>query len=108
MMVNLSESGHPIFRATSALERGTLKSNKGGKVSIHFCGDYDNVELQFHIIVSVNQLSLYGAVAHLCEEFIPPLASTGRPLSMEKSDSLVPSADLLKTQRPLLTNEQAH
>ena len=28
-MINFSESGHPIFRATSALERGTLKS-KGG------------------------------------------------------------------------------
>ena len=57
--VAVSESGHPIFRATSALERGTLKSNGGGKLSIHFCGDYDNVELLFRTIVSVNQLSIY-------------------------------------------------
>ena len=47
MMVNLSESGHPIFRATSALERGTLKSKGGGKLSIHFCGDYDTVVAYF-------------------------------------------------------------
>ena len=106
MMVNLSESGHPIFRATRALERGTLKSNGGGKLSIHVCRDCDNVELLFRIIVSVNQLSIRGAVADLCEEFIPPLASIGRLVAMEKSESLVPSADLLKTQRPLLTSEQ--
>ena len=100
-----SESGHPIFRATSALERGTLKSNGGGKLSIHFCGDYDNVELLFRTIVSANQLSIYGAVADRCEEFIPSFANTRRPIAMEKSESF---ADLLKTQRPLLTNEQAH
>ena len=86
--VAVSESGHPFFRATSALERGTLKSKGGGKLSIHFCGDYDNVELLFRIIVSVNQLSIRRAVADLCEEFIPPLASTGRPMAMEKSESL--------------------
>ena len=29
-MINLSESGHATFRATSALERGTMKSKGGG------------------------------------------------------------------------------
>ena len=33
------ESGHPVFRATSALDRGSLKSKKGGKLSIHFDSD---------------------------------------------------------------------
>ena len=32
MLLNLSESGHPVFRGTSALERGALKS-KGCKYS---------------------------------------------------------------------------
>ena len=68
MMINFSESGHPMFRSASALERGTWKSKGGGKLTIHFCGDYDTVEVIFRTIVSVNQLSIYGAVADLCKE----------------------------------------
>ena len=33
MMVTLAESGHPVFRATSPLSRGVLKSKGGGKLS---------------------------------------------------------------------------
>ena len=32
MMVTLAESGHPVFRATSPLSRGVLKSKGGGKI----------------------------------------------------------------------------
>ena len=40
MMMNFSESGHAIFRASSAFdfERGELRSKGGGKKSIHFNG----------------------------------------------------------------------
>ena len=31
MMIKFGESGHPVFRATSPLSRGTLKSKGGGK-----------------------------------------------------------------------------
>ena len=31
MVLNFAESGHPVFRATSALERGEFKSKGGGK-----------------------------------------------------------------------------
>ena len=37
MMLKFGDSGHPVFRATSPLSRGTLKSKGGGKLSIHFC-----------------------------------------------------------------------
>ena len=37
MMIKFRESGHPVFRATSPLSRGTLKSKGGGKLSMHFC-----------------------------------------------------------------------
>ena len=67
MMKKFSESGHPVFRATSPLSRGTLKSN-GGKLSIHFFADEGTIETVFRTIVSVNQLSIYGAVSDLCEE----------------------------------------
>ena len=76
MMINFSESGHPIFRATSAVARGTLKSERDGKLCIHVCGDYVIVEVIFRTIVSVNRLSINGAVVDLCEEFIFPLPST--------------------------------
>ena len=52
MMIKFGESGHPVFRATSAFSRGTLKSKKGGKLSIHFCADGDTIETVFRTIIS--------------------------------------------------------
>ena len=69
MMVTLAESGHPVFRATSPLSRGQLKSKGGGKLSIHYCAGQDTITTVFRTITSVNQLSLYGAVAEMCEEY---------------------------------------
>ena len=69
MMIKFGESGHPVFRATSPFSRGTLKSKGGGKLSIHFCADWDTIETVFRTIISVNQLSIYGAVSDLCEEY---------------------------------------
>ena len=68
IMLNSAESGHPKFRATSALERGDLKSKGKGIKSIHFNGGDDTIDLILQTIVSVNQLSVYGAVADLCKE----------------------------------------
>ena len=67
MMNDLRESGHPIFRATSALDRGHLKSKASGKLFIHFCADYVAIETIYRTLVSVHQLSIYGAVADLRE-----------------------------------------
>ena len=44
MMLEFGESGQPIFRATSPLSRGRLKSKGGGKLSIHYCADGDTIE----------------------------------------------------------------
>ena len=67
-MIRFRESGHPVFRATSPLSRGTLKSKGGGQLSIHFCADGDTIETVFRTIISVNQLSIWGAVSDVCEE----------------------------------------
>ena len=40
MLLEFAESGHPIFRATTPLSRGILKSKGHGKLSIHFTADY--------------------------------------------------------------------
>ena len=69
MLLEFEESGCPIFRATTPLSRCKLKSKGHGKLSIHFTADYSTIETIFRIIVSANQLCLYGAVANMCEEF---------------------------------------
>ena len=69
LMIKFGESGHPVFRATSPLSRGTLKSRGHGQLSIHFCADGDTIETVFRTITSENQLSIYGAVSDLCEEY---------------------------------------
>ena len=61
VMANFSGSGHPIFRATSAFERGPLRSKAGGKKSIHFNGSHENIELLLRTVVSSNQLSINGS-----------------------------------------------
>ena len=80
MMIKFSESGRPVFRVTSPLSRGTLNSKGGGKLSIHFCADEATIETVFRTIISVNQLSIYGAVSDLCEEYNACHVRTGRPV----------------------------
>ena len=69
MLLEFAESGHPTFRATTPLSRGLLKSKGRGQLSIHFAADDFTIDTIYRIILSVNQLSVYGAVAALCEEF---------------------------------------
>ena len=69
MLLTFAESGHPVFRATIQLSRGQLKSKGHGKLSIHFAADVDTIDTIYRIILSVNQLSVNGAVAAICEEF---------------------------------------
>ena len=70
-MINLAETGHPIFQATSPLEGGELKSKGGGKKTIHYNGSEETVELILSTDISVTQLSIHGAVADLCNELDP-------------------------------------
>ena len=79
MMIKFGESGHPVFRATSPLSRSTLKSKGGGKLSFHFCADGDTSETVFLTIISVHQLSIYGAVSDVCEDTVPVKQERGDP-----------------------------
>ena len=72
MLLEFVESTCPIFRATTPLSRGQLRSKGHGKLSIHYCADQTTIETILRIIVSANQLSLYGAVAEMCEEYEIP------------------------------------
>ena len=80
MLLEFAESGHPTFRATTPLSRGILKSKGRGKLSIHFAADQDTIDTIYRIILSVNQLSVYGAVAAICEEFEGHQDGRGEPV----------------------------
>ena len=79
MLIEFAESGCPIFRATTPLSRSKLKSKGHGKLSIHLAADHRTIEIVFRIIVSANQLSLYGAVANMCEEYESHHDRSGQP-----------------------------
>ena len=100
MMIKISESGHPVFRATSPLSRGTVKSKGGGKLSRHFCADGDTIETVFRTIITVNQLSIHGAVSNLCEECKTCRVRTGRLVMAGQSDALFVQS-VMKTHIPL-------
>ena len=68
MVQRFKESGHLVFKSVSALSRGILKTRRG-RCTIHFNGDPTNTELLFQTVHSVNQLSVYGAVANWCHQF---------------------------------------
>ena len=104
MLSEFAESGCPIFRATTPLSRGQLKSKGHGKLSIHFAADQETIETIFRTIVSANQLSLYGAVAEMCEEYETLHDRSGRPDVM--GQSIVLSA--IKTEVSLESDDPAY
>ena len=107
MLLEFAQSGCPIFRATTPLSRGQLKSEGHGKLSKHYAADLETVETIFRIILSANQLSLYGAVAEICEEYESLHERTGRPVVMgQSSSSLVLS--VIKTEVPLDCDDPAY
>ena len=62
----------------------------------------------FRTIISVNQLSIYGAVSDLCEEYKACQARTVKPVLVGQSDPLsVPTSSLMKTRTPS-TDDPAH
>ena len=79
MLLEFAESTCQIFRATTPLSKGQLKSKGHGKLSIHFAATQATIETIFHMIVSANQLSLYGALANMCEEYESHHDRSGRP-----------------------------
>ena len=68
---------------------------------------WKRVETFFRIIVSANQLSLYGAVAEICEEYETLHERTGQPVvGGQSSSSLVLS--VIKTEVPLDCDDPAN
>ena len=82
MVDNFKDSGHPLHRATSAVNRGVSK-RKGGRCTVHFIAESPNAEL-FRTMLTAKRLSIHGAVASWCGE-LTQLIPGQTHLSMEKS-----------------------
>ena len=104
MMDNFSGSRHPIFRASSAFERRELRSNVGRKKSIHFNGSNENIELLLRTVISANQLSVYRAVADLCDEVPKRIRAPGKPAAPKHVDKVEIPAVFSKAENS--TNKQ--
>ena len=99
MLLEFAESDCPIFRATSPLSRG--------KLSVHHAADLETIETIFRKIFSANQLSLYGAIAEVCEEYETLHERTGRSVVMGQSSSS-PVLSVIKTEVPLDCDDPAN
>ena len=76
-------------------------------MSIHYSADLETIETVFRTIVSVNQLSLYGAIANMCEECESLPERTGQPVVGEKSSSSL-VLSVIKTEVPLDCDDLAN
>ena len=97
MLLEFAESGCPIFRTAGPLSRGRLKSEGHGKMSFRHAAALETIGTIFRIIVSANQLSLYRAIAEICEEYETLHERTWRPVVMGQSSSSL-MLSVIKTQ----------
>ena len=75
-------------------------------MSFHYFADQDAITTVFRTITSVNQLSIYGAVAEMCEEYESFHDRTVKPVvAGQSSSSFVPS--VVKTNVPLNSDDPA-
>ena len=90
--------------------RGALKRKRGARPSIHYNADPATAQLLFRIVISINQISVYGAVADMCEELAQQISdhsssSTGNPVAKVNKESeykVAPTVVSILTNPPLI------
>ena len=78
MLLEFAGSGCPIFRATTPLSR-VISEAKDTENCRYILRQIKKQLRLFRIIVFANQLSLYGAVANMCEDFESRHDLSGQP-----------------------------
>ena len=73
--------------------------------TIHFTGSNENIELLLHIVISANQLSIYGAIADLCDEVPKRIRLAGHPASSLALGKLAAPKHLEKVEIPTVLSE---
>ena len=82
------------------LEFAEFKSKGREKLSIHFTADQDTVDTIYRIILLVNQLSVNGAVAAMCEEFEDHQDRTGELVILVGQSTIVLGEVPLQNENP--------
>ena len=81
MFAGICRKWTPYFPCNDSIVQGSAQKQRARKLSIHFAADQDTVDNTiYRIILSVNQLSVYGAVAAICDEYESHQDSTGQPV----------------------------
>ena len=76
-MPMFAERGHPVFRGTSLFVERIAESEGTGKLRCtSMLSPKQIVELSLRTIISINQLGVYGAVAHWCNNQNLPAAES--------------------------------
>ena len=106
--LRLAHKTDGLWTGTSGSFRGPLKRKVGGKTTIHYHAEPTTALVLLRIIVSVNQLSVYGAIAGWCQDLaqrVEPHSpqSTGPPVAnVDNSQaSQVPLEVLNLTRSPI-------
>ena len=77
-----------------------MKRHGKGVKSIHFNGSDETIELILRTVISVNQLSVYGAVAELCKELARDSSGARKPAANDHLESMVIPTEFL-TANPI-------
>ena len=93
------------FPCCDSIVQRSFKSKGHGQLSIHFAAVQETIETIFRVIVSASQLSLYGAVAEMCEEN-ETLHDRSARLDDAMVQSIAPSA--IKTEVSLESDDPAY
>ena len=67
-------------------KKAQLRSKVRGKTTIHFTACEENVQLLLKTVMSVKQLSLYGAVADMIQELPEDQVAPGRPVASDQTE----------------------
>ena len=94
----VTESCHPLFRAFSVFERGELDIREYGKKSTRLSDNDRNVELLLRTIKSVNQLGIYGFVAHW-SSYLDEDSSEAPSFDDSDSSGTLNAIQILETRR---------
>ena len=85
------------------------RAKEKGKSSKYFSGDDETAEVVLRTIISVNQLSVYGAVADMCRELAWRISGcserTGKLVAQDNPETTATPTELTTTTKSLRTDD---
>ena len=97
----------PSLPSHESIIQRSAQNQRWWKIVNTLCADQETIRTVFRTITSINQLSLYGAVTEMCEEYESYHDRTGGPVVRgQSSSSFVPS--VMKTNMPLKDDDPTH